>query len=79
MHEDSTSRSDCNRMQSCGERIGLRHSVVSLAKRNELQWFREDDRSFIYMGNRRGPSKLPWGTQEITGRVEDLLLLMHTY
>ena len=78
LHADSMSRSDCNRMQSCGERIGLRH-FVSSAKRNELEWFREEDRSFIYMRNRRGPSKLPWGTPEITGRVEDLLLLIHTY
>ena len=50
LHEDTMSRSDCNMMQSyaCGERISLRH-LVSLAKRNELEWFREDDRSFIYI------------------------------
>ena len=33
---DSASRSDYNRMQSCGESIGLRH-LVSSAKRNELE------------------------------------------
>lgn len=77
LHVDSASRSDCNRMQSCGECIGLRH-LVSSAKRNVLECFREGDRSFIYMRNRRGPSRLPCGTPEITGRVEDLLLLMHT-
>ena len=60
LHEDSTSWLDCNRMQLCGEHIGLRH-LVSSAKRNELEWFREDDRSFIYMRNRRGLSKLPGG------------------
>ena len=35
LHVDSASRSDRNRMQSCGECIGLRH-LVSSAKMNEL-------------------------------------------
>ena len=46
LHEDSMSRSDCNRMQSCGERIGLRH-FVSSAKRNELEWFRKTDHLYM--------------------------------
>ena len=43
-HVDSASTSACNRMQSFGECIGLRH-FVSSADRNELECFREDDRS----------------------------------
>ena len=79
LHVDSASRSACNRMQSCGECIDLRH-LVSSASRNELECFRDDESSFIYyMRNRRGPSRLPWGTPETTGRVIQLLLLMHTY
>ena len=42
LHVDSASRSACNRMQSCGECIGLRH-LVSSANRNiaKLECFRE--------------------------------------
>ena len=76
LHEDSASRSDCNRMQLCGEHIDLRH-LVSSAKRNVFVCFKEDDKSFMYIRNKRGPSELLWGTPEITGRVEELLLLMH--
>ena len=77
LHMDSASRSACNRRQSCRECIGLRY-LVSSANRNVLECFMVDDRSFMYMRNRRGPSRLPWGTPETTGSVEELLLLMQT-
>ena len=77
LHVDSASRSACNRMQSCGECIGLRH-LVSSANRNALECFMVDDRSFMYMRNRRWPSRLPWGTLETTGSIEELPLLMQT-
>ena len=66
VHEDSASRSDCSWMQSCGEQIGRRH-LVSSAKRSDSECFNEGGKSFMYTRNKRGPSKLPWGTPEITG------------
>ena len=46
LHEYNASRSDCSWMQSCGERIGLKH-LVSSANRNDSKCFNENGKSFM--------------------------------
>ena len=55
---DGASRLACNRMQSCGECIGLRH-LVSSANRNVLECFMVDDFWFmVYVYEEQKRAKL---------------------
>ena len=48
---------------------------MSSANKNDSECFNEDG---TLIRNKSGPSKLPWGTPEITGRVDELELLIQT-
>lgn len=52
---------------------------MSSANKNDSEWTIDEGKSFIYKRNKRGPSMLPCGTPEITGNIEELPLLIHTY
>ena len=57
-------------MQSRQEEIGITH-FASAVKSNIIDFSRTSGRSFIKMKNSSGPSILPCGTPEITGKVLD--------
>ena len=56
-----------------GESTDWRHLVSSM-KRNTLECLKEVGRSLMHnvMRKRSGPSRLPWGTPETIGRIEEL-------
>ena len=51
--------------------MGIKH-LASSANSNTIAVESVDGRLFINMRNKSGPSKLPCGTLEITGRVLDI-------